>query len=82
MAESDEAIEVVVNPLAKDKPTIIDPGTIEAEKESEVSLMPQGLLDKLTSEEILDLVAYVYAGGDQDHKIYTDRDHGHDHGSE
>jgi len=40
------------------------------------SIMPKGLLDKLTHEEILDLVAYVYAGGDPKHKVFQG---GHDH---
>jgi putative heme-binding domain-containing protein len=74
-AESDDEIQLVINPLAKDKPTIIDPDTIEAEKKSEVSLMPQGLLDKLTREEILDLIAYVYAKGDEKHKLYEAHEH-------
>jgi hypothetical protein len=38
--------------------------------------MPKGLLDKLTHEEILDLVAYVYSGGDPKHKVFQG---GHDH---
>ncbi len=77
--ESDDAIQVVVNPLAKDKPTIIDPEAIESEKKSEVSLMPKGLLDKLSREEILDLIAYVYAKGDPKHQMYDGNDHDHNH---
>jgi hypothetical protein len=29
-----------------------------------VSIMPKGLLDKLTRDEVLDLIAYVAARGD------------------
>ncbi len=75
--ESDDEIQLVVNPLAKDRATIIDPDTIEAEKISEVSLMPKGLLDKLTSEEILDLIGYVYAKGNPKDKLYEAHDHDH-----
>ena len=39
--------------------------------------MPQGLLDKLTLDEILDLIAYVAAGGDASHKLFQG---GHMHG--
>lgn len=73
--ESDDGIEVVINPLAKDKPTVIQADSIEAEKNSEVSLMPKGLLDRLSREEILDLIGYVYAKGDQKHKMYEAHDH-------
>jgi hypothetical protein len=38
--------------------------------------MPKGLLDKLTREEILDLVAYVIARGDPKSKVFQG---GHDH---
>jgi hypothetical protein len=40
--------------------------------------MPKGLLDKLTREEILDLVAYIAARGDPKHKLFQG---GHDHGN-
>ena len=39
--------------------------------------MPKGLLDKLTEEEILDLIAYVVAKGDPKHPLFQG---GHDHG--
>ena len=39
------------------------------------SVMPQGLLSKLTREEILDLIAYIYARGDQKHKLYGEEHH-------
>jgi len=32
--------------------------------------MPKGLLDKLTRDEILDLVAFVYARGKKDHAVF------------
>ena len=40
--------------------------------------MPKGLLDKLTREEILDLVAYIVARGDPKHKLFQG-DHDHEH---
>ena len=48
---------------------------IEERKKSTVSIMPQGLLSKLTREEILDLIAYVYARGDKKHLLFDEHDH-------
>ncbi len=39
--------------------------------------MPKGLLDKLTKDEILDLLAYVWGKADPKHKFFQG---GHDHG--
>lgn len=77
--ETKDQIKVMVDPLAKGEPTILDKSEIEAEKKSEVSTMPQGLLNKLTREEILDLIAYLIAGGDKSHEAFAAHDHSHDH---
>jgi len=74
-AENADQIEVVINPLAKDKPTVILKEEIVASKKSPVSQMPQGLLDKLSREEILDLLTYVYAKGDKKHSLYGEHHH-------
>ena len=42
--------------------------------------MPKGLLDKLTREEILDLIAYIAAGGDANHPLFKG-DHARGHGA-
>ena len=42
--------------------------------------MPKGLLDKLTREEILDLISYIAAGGDPNHPLFQG-DHARAHGS-
>lgn len=73
--ETPTEIHVVIDPLAKGKPTILLKDEIEAQKKSDLSLMPQGLLNKLTQEEILDLIAFVMAKGDKKHKLF----HGHHH---
>ena len=70
-----DEIHIVIDPLAKGKPTIIKKDDIEDQKKSDVSLMPKGLLDKLTREEILDLVAFVYARGDKKHKLFAEHNH-------
>jgi hypothetical protein len=40
--------------------------------------MPKGLLDKLTREEILDLIAYIVARGDARSALFQGG-HGHGH---
>jgi putative heme-binding domain-containing protein len=70
-------VQVIENPLLSTKPQVIKAGEIDRKTESKVSPMPKGLLDKLTREEILDLVAYVVAGGNPSHKVFQG---GHDHG--
>ena len=50
---------------------------IEERALSDVSLMPKGVLNKLTREEILDLMAYVLAGGDAKNGLFTEHEHKH-----
>ena len=79
--ESDKEIKVMVDPLAKGDPTVLDKEEIVGQKVSSVSTMPQGLLNKLTKEEILDLMAYVLARGDKKHPAFQGHNHGdHNHG--
>ncbi len=75
MKETDEEIEVVINPLAKGKPTVLLVEEVIDRKKSPVSLMPKGLLDRLSREEILDLVGFVYAKGDQKHMLFGEHKH-------
>mgnify|MGYP000722317518 CR=1 FL=1 len=70
LEETPEAVKVVIDPIAKGKPTILNKSEIEQRGKSTVSIMPEGLLDKLTREEILDLFAYVYTRGDKKHKLF------------
>jgi hypothetical protein len=50
---------------------------IDSKNKSPVSLMPKGLLDKLTRDEILDLMAYVIAKGDSKHPAFQGNKDGH-----
>jgi putative heme-binding domain-containing protein len=74
--ENDDQYKIVIDPLAKDKATVLSKEEVEAYKKSKLSLMPSGLMNKLTREEILDLVAYVFAKGDKKHMLFKDH---HDH---
>ncbi|REK22490.1 MAG: PKD domain-containing protein [Planctomycetota bacterium] len=63
VADDDETITVVENPLATDRLTVIRRADIEEQTPSAVSLMPAGLLTTLSREEIVALLTYVLAGG-------------------
>ncbi|MFQ5731092.1 MAG: PVC-type heme-binding CxxCH protein [Planctomycetaceae bacterium] len=68
--ETAETVKVIENPLAKSKPFVIRKSDIEARKKLTKSIMPVGLASRLTREEILDLIAYVFARGDKKHKLF------------
>ncbi len=68
--ETADAVVIVDNPLAKTKPIRLAKSSIEERIPAAVSIMPQGLLSKLSREEILDLIAYVIANGDRKHGLF------------
>ncbi len=73
--ETTDAVKIVIDPLAKGEPSVIQKSEIDNLIKSPVSLMPQGLLDRLSREEILDLIAYVYASGNEKHVLFQDHEH-------
>jgi putative heme-binding domain-containing protein len=77
VGETPDEVKVVENPQVSTTPIVLKPADIVKREKSPNSIMPKGLLDKLTKEEILDLIAYVAAGGDAGHKLFQG---GHDHG--
>ncbi len=78
LEETKETVKIIENPLLKADPVVLKVSDIAERKKSPVSIMPKGLLDKLTREEILDLIAYVSARGDQKHQLFQGG-HGHGH---
>jgi len=72
--------KVIENPLAKAESRLIKKDDHDGSpKPSPVSIMPTGLLDKLTKDEILDLLAYVWAKADPKHKYFQGGNHKHGH---
>ena len=63
MREDDESVMVATNLLTPTSLTKVRKGEIEERVLSEVSPMPVGLVNVLTRDEIVDLHAYVEAGG-------------------
>lgn len=77
LEETPDVIKIVENPLVKAEPIVIKRGSVIERTKSKLSIMPKGLLDKLTRDEILDLVAYVNARGNKNHPAFKSGGHKH-----
>jgi putative heme-binding domain-containing protein len=66
LEETAENIIVQINPLKPEKVTIRK-SDVKSRSLSRLSPMPEGLVDTLSKEEILDLIAYLEAGGNREH---------------
>lgn len=62
-SEDDHVVRFLPNPLQEAQAVEVRKDQIERRWQSEVSLMPEGLLNTLHEREILDLLAYVASGG-------------------
>ncbi len=56
-------LQIATHPLAPEQIVEIDKRQVESHVKSHVSVMPQGLLDVFTRQEILDLLAFIESGG-------------------
>jgi putative heme-binding domain-containing protein len=65
-----KGVRMAANPAAPDERIVIPRNRIESLQKSDVSMMPVGLVSTLTREEVLDLLAYVEAGGDPAHPAF------------
>ncbi|MEM8671828.1 MAG: c-type cytochrome [Planctomycetota bacterium] len=63
-------LRVMTNMLDPSKLENINRDDIEQTRASRTSMMPSGLLNTFTEEEIADLIAYLRAGGRKAHPIY------------
>jgi len=68
--ESDQEVMLIVDPLASCAPVVLAKAEIDERYKSTISLMPSGLLDRLTEEEILELCAFVVSRGDSKAPVY------------
>ena len=64
-------IAIVLNPVLKAEPIRIKKSGISERRESSISIMPKGLLDKLTRDEVLDLVAFVASRGSDSSALFS-----------
>lgn len=70
--ETPDVVKIVENPLASIEPKVLRKSDISSRKQSAASLMPKGLRDKLTREEILDLISYIAAAADPNHPLFQE----------
>ncbi|HEX3658253.1 MAG TPA: PVC-type heme-binding CxxCH protein [Pirellulales bacterium] len=79
LEETPTTVKVIENPLAKAQPIELKKTDIVAREKSPLSIMPKGLLDKLSREEIADLVAYIACRGNADSPLFRGGGHEHQH---
>jgi putative heme-binding domain-containing protein len=74
LSETDEKVTIArTNGL----PLVLNKDDIDEREKSKLSIMPVGLLNRLTREEILDLVALLVARGDEKNAVFGGHDHAH-----
>jgi putative heme-binding domain-containing protein len=66
----DERLRVETDMLDPNKTIDITRSVVEEMKASPVSMMPEGLLNSLNRDEVLDLFAYLLSGGDRKHPMF------------
>ena len=72
IAEDDKTVSLMPNPLGLDKcePIVLDKEDIDILEPSPISLMPAKLLNTMSLEEILDLLAYIESRGNPKHAVF------------
>jgi putative heme-binding domain-containing protein len=68
--EDEQNYYVSQNPFAPDILRTVPKNTVVLKKNSEVSIMYPGLINRLNEEELKDLIAYLVSGGNADHAVY------------
>jgi len=69
--EKNGEIRLGINPYDETMTVNIERANILKEELSTVSPMPPNLFNRLNEQEVVDLVAYLMAGGDAEHEVYT-----------
>lgn len=67
--EEPDTLTVRTDPFAREL-TVVRKSEIAHKEPSKISEMPQGLINVLTTDEVLDLIAYLRAGGDDKDKAF------------
>ncbi|PQO43292.1 c-type cytochrome [Blastopirellula marina] len=70
ISETDDEYQIRTGPFAKEL-TVVKKDEVEGMKHSPLSEMPTGLLNTLTQEEILDLIAYLRSGGNPNDEAFS-----------
>jgi putative heme-binding domain-containing protein len=64
-------VQVNTNMMNPDEITSVDHKRLESMKDSPVSMMPPGLLNTLSKDDILDLLAYLLSGGNESDPLFA-----------
>ncbi|MDO6439768.1 c-type cytochrome [Cyclobacterium sp. 1_MG-2023] len=70
LREDETTYYVSQNPFSPDMIMEIPKDKVTSTKESEVSVMLPGLVNRLNAEELKDLMAYLVSGGNPNHEVY------------
>jgi len=71
-SETETAITLMPNPFNESYTIEVEKSNVEKRELSPLSPMPPGLLNRLNPTEVRDLFAYLEAGGDKNHKVYSE----------
>jgi putative heme-binding domain-containing protein len=70
LEETTDKLVLMVNPLEPDKKTTIKKSDVAKREPSKLSPMPEGLVNILSKDDILDLIAYMESGGKKDFRAF------------
>ncbi len=70
LEQSDDQLTVAIDPKAPSAVIEIQSDEVDEILPGKTSMMPVGLLNTLTREEILDLLAYIQSGGDPEYELF------------
>ena len=71
IAEEDDHYMIQSNPYDASQTKRIEKSEVQSTRPSPFSPMPAGLFNRLNEQEIKDLMVYLMAGGDEEHRFYT-----------
>jgi len=69
--EDNDKYVVSQNPFAPEQLREIPKKEVTSSKISNISIMMPGMINRLNEEELKDLMAYLMAGGNKEHKVYA-----------
>jgi hypothetical protein len=68
--DADGKLTIVTDPEDSTKTAVVKTNEVESIKPSNVSLMPDKLLNSLNENEVLDMLAYMLSRGDPNHPMF------------
>ena len=69
--ETPDMLVLLPNPLQPDSRVRVEKNKVSSKAASKISPMPTGLVDGLTQEEILDLLAFIESSGRRQHPSFA-----------